>query len=101
MIVKLTYGLDISSEDRLVGIVEGAAAQFSHLSRPGAYLVDALPILRFLPSWFPGGGFKKEAEVSRQTLTDMINVPFELVKTQVVRSRRSSRQMALLNFPTE
>ncbi|KAH9170063.1 cytochrome P450 oxidoreductase [Lactarius sanguifluus] len=27
--------------------------------RPGAWLVDTLPILRYIPAWMPGAGFKK------------------------------------------
>ena len=63
MIVEIVYGLDIASaKDRLSEIVDGTSAQFNDMSRPGAYIVDSFPILQFIPSWFPGGAFHKEAE---------------------------------------
>jgi hypothetical protein len=35
-------------------------AKTSHDSQ-GAYLVDLLPFLRFIPTWFPGADFKRKA----------------------------------------
>ena len=31
---------------------------------PGKYLVEALPALQYLPQWFPGAAFKREAAVA-------------------------------------
>ncbi|KIJ25993.1 hypothetical protein M422DRAFT_236734 [Sphaerobolus stellatus SS14] len=35
---------------------------FAEAALPGNFLVDTLPILRYVPSWIPGGGFKKTAK---------------------------------------
>lgn len=87
MILKIVYGHDIKpGKDPLVEVVDEAMEQFSILSRPGAYLVDSLPFLRYIPSWFPGGGFKKEVKYYRKTLQDMVNMPFEITKANMVRS---------------
>jgi hypothetical protein len=39
-------------------VVEG----FSELAIPGSFLVDIFPILRFVPSWFPGAGWKRKLQ---------------------------------------
>lgn len=97
MILKIVYGHDtMPGKDPLVEVVDEAMSQFIHMSRPGAYLVDFLPILRFIPSWFPGGGFKKEAKYNRKTLLDMINMPFSLVQDQMVCILVSSRNPFLM-----
>lgn len=85
MILKIIYGYSVKSGKPLVEIVNKAMTEFSILSCPGTYRVDHIPFMRFIPSWMPGGGFKKEAKVFRQSLLDMINVPFDLVKKQMVR----------------
>ena len=40
--------------------------------------------VRYLPKWFPGASFHREAEAYRKVLNDMVNVPFDIVKRQLV-----------------
>lgn len=85
VILKIIYGYNMKpGKNRLVEIVNVAMAQFDHLLKPGAFLVDSLPFLQFIPSWFPGGGFKTKAKFYRQTLANMLNFPFDVVKEQMV-----------------
>lgn len=85
MILKIVYGHDTQSgHDPLVEIVDEAMSQFIVLSRPGAYLVDYFPLLRFVPSWFPGAQFKRDAKYYRKTLNDMIELPFREVQEKMV-----------------
>jgi len=58
-------------------------AQFITVSKLGAYLVDSLPWLRYVPSWFPGAQFKRDAKHYYDTLTDMIDVPFHEVQEKM------------------
>ena len=100
MILKIIYGYDVKPEnDHLLGIVKKAMNDFSYLSRPGSYMVNYLPVLRFMPSWLPGGTFKTEAKQYRKTLCEMIDIPFELVKQQVVRTVIRSPGMFLRDLP--
>ena len=81
----MAYGYDIQGEDDpYIGLVGEAMAQFSEAFRPGAYLVDALPFLRYVPSWVPGTGFKRKAVQWRETLERMVNVPFTMVRQRMV-----------------
>ncbi|KAJ7250815.1 cytochrome P450 [Mycena haematopus] len=42
--------------------------------------VNTFPILRYLPSWMPGAGFKRFAAECRQLTKEMREVPFDFVK---------------------
>ena len=37
-----------------------------------------------IPEWFPGAGFRKTAKEWAKTLNEMVDQPFNLVKSQVV-----------------
>lgn len=46
-----------------------------------------MPLLRHVPSWLPGAGFQRKAASWRKTLTDMANIPHNLVKSEMVCTR--------------
>jgi cytochrome P450 len=45
-------------------------------ARPGAYLVDLLPILKYIPEWVPGASFQKVAREGRELSKELQNKPF-------------------------
>ena len=57
---------------------------FALASEPGAWAVDYIPWLKYIPKWFPGAGFKATAESMRDDRERMYNEPFEFVKRQLV-----------------
>ena len=60
--MTVSYGLTVSdSEDPFISKAEEALHGFSEAGVPGTFLVDLLPILKHVPSWFPGAGFKRMA----------------------------------------
>jgi len=50
---------------------------------PGAYLVDVIPLLRYVPGWFPGAGWKARGKRFADLLEDMAEKPHQFVKDQV------------------
>lgn len=40
--------------------------------------------VRYIPSWFPGAGFKKEAVILKEMISQMINKPFDRTKSDIV-----------------
>ncbi|KDQ53918.1 hypothetical protein JAAARDRAFT_416633 [Jaapia argillacea MUCL 33604] len=81
-IMDVTYGIKVADkEDKYVTIAEAAIESASRAGVPGAYLVDFFPILKHVPTWFPGAGFKRKAEAWRRLSDEFINGPFEAVKT--------------------
>ncbi|KAJ7823206.1 cytochrome P450 [Mycena olivaceomarginata] len=64
IIMAVAYGIDVlPSDDLYVTLAHKAGRAFSSGAVSGAYLVDTFPILRHIPRWFPGAGFKRQAEM--------------------------------------
>ena len=83
----MIFGYNVAedqSEDPLVKIVEKAVRGFARASEPGAFLVDSIPILKYVPSWLPGAEFKREAASMRRDLGELYDVPYEFVKHEMV-----------------
>ncbi len=86
IILKISHGYTVNEgQDPIVNLVDVAVEQFSEMTRAGVFLVDVLPLLRFVPSWFPGAGFKKKVAPWTKTLDEMADIPHDFVKHQMVR----------------
>ncbi|SJK99774.1 related to cytochrome P450 CYP2 subfamily [Armillaria ostoyae] len=83
LVLRITYGYEVEKEeDDMVALVNRAMEELSVASSPGQFLVDIIPILRYVPEWFPGAGFQLKAKQWAQDLRNMVNVPYEMVKRQ-------------------
>ena len=83
--MKISYGIDVQdSDDPHILLTEEAMKGISEASIPGAFWVDFFPILKYVPSWFPGAGFQKKAAHWSQINASMIQKPFDYVKDQLV-----------------
>ena len=81
----LVYGYSVQSgKDPLVDLVDAAVDQLGQGTNPGAFLVDSISSLKYVPAWFPGGGWKRTAEKFKETQINMVNVPFHFVQEQMV-----------------
>ncbi|KAI0357869.1 CyP450 monooxygenase [Trametes cingulata] len=77
-IMQVSYGIEIAEEnDPYVTAVEEGVATFNEALVPGAFLVETFPILQYIPSWFPGGGFKRKAAKWQKIAHNMRDAPFE------------------------
>ncbi|KAF8914418.1 cytochrome P450 [Gymnopilus junonius] len=84
VILKVAYGYQVeSNDDPLVLQLEHAFQLATSLNIPGKYWVEFFPLLRFLPSWFPGAGFKRTAQSAGHEMKRTETAPFEWAKTQV------------------
>ncbi|KAJ6502305.1 cytochrome P450 [Mycena sanguinolenta] len=79
-IMATIYGYEVHSDDHFVALAENAAQKLADSVLPGAFAVNVFPILRYLPSWMPGGGFHRVAAEARQLTEEMREVPFKFVK---------------------
>lgn len=52
---------------------------------PGKYLVELFHALQYLPEWFPGAGFKKDASVVREKVIDTRRTLYEEGRSLLVR----------------
>ena len=85
-IARLIYSIDIEEDKLYTGIIDGIVKAFEEAAIPGRFLVDALPILKHIPSWFPGAGFKRFGENATKLLKQLQEHPFMLVEEKMVRS---------------
>ncbi|KAF8581539.1 cytochrome P450 [Ramaria rubella] len=69
-VLKISHGYTVleAEKDPFVALAETALGQFSLSTAPGAFLVDVLPWLMYVPSWMPGAGFLRTAAAWRKNL---------------------------------
>ncbi|KAJ6604989.1 cytochrome P450 [Mycena sp. CBHHK59/15] len=76
--------------DEYVRLADQALAGVSVSANFGAYLVDYLPILKYIPAWFPGVQFKKDGQKWHKLGQEMWNRPFDLVKARMAEGSAES-----------
>ncbi|KAG2018348.1 cytochrome P450 [Coprinopsis cinerea AmutBmut pab1-1] len=80
IIVEITYGVETESpEDPFISTMTEVANGFGEACLPGRFLVDTIPILKYVPSWFPGAGFQKFAAYYKAMEERSRYEPFEHV----------------------
>lgn len=78
VIMSITYGIDTLPEgDPFVTAAEDALHTIAMAARPGAFLVDSLPFLKYVPAWFPGAGFQRKASEWKVLARRMVDMPYE------------------------
>ncbi|KAG6330226.1 hypothetical protein ID866_8863 [Astraeus odoratus] len=83
ILLRISYGYEVKDEqDPLVDLAERGAYIISAGAAP-AFLVNVIPILKYVPAWFPGGGFKAKAREWKAVLQEMADRPFQTVKEQL------------------
>ena len=81
----VTYGLPVlESDDPYITLAEEALQGAAEVAVPGTFLVDLLPFLKYVPSWFPGAGFKRTAAHYAAVNVEVVNQPFEILQTKMV-----------------
>ncbi|EMD37249.1 hypothetical protein CERSUDRAFT_113891 [Gelatoporia subvermispora B] len=84
VIFRIAYGVELPEKnDILIKIAERAAHVVTVAGAPGAYLVETFPILRHIPEWMPGGGFKTDAKRFRDWADALLHVPFDSIKEKL------------------
>ncbi|KAF9054723.1 cytochrome P450 [Panaeolus papilionaceus] len=77
-ILKIAYGYTIKGDhDPIVSKVEESIAGITKAGHPGAFLVDLIPALKYVPAWFPGAEFQKKAAHWRQMNINSSEKPFQ------------------------
>lgn len=75
--MRTIYGIEIkdTANDKHFQMVKRVADIGEVITVPGRFIVEVIPWLRYIPSWFPGAGFKTFAF---RAYTDMWAVVDEL-----------------------
>jgi hypothetical protein len=73
----MTYSINVQPyDDPYIIIAEEAVKVAAELLVPGAFLVDVIPILKYVPEWFPGAKFQSKAAVMRKHAAIIRNTTF-------------------------
>ena len=86
MVLGAVYGIEIREpDDKHYHMIERMGDIAEQVVIPGRFPVEAFPILRYLPSWFPGGAFKKWAADAKRDMLNTVDALFESSKSVMVR----------------
>ena len=81
----MAYGIEMKAKnDPYVRMSERAMSGLVLSGTPGRWLVDVLPFLKYVPSWFPGAGWKRQAAVWREWQDDMRTKPYDVAVANIV-----------------
>ncbi|KAF8589876.1 cytochrome P450 [Ramaria rubella] len=84
VIMDVVYGIQVLPRgDPYIETAEKAMDSIADAATPGSFLIDLLPILRYIPEWVPGAGFQKKARLWRISITEMVEGPFRVVEDAV------------------
>jgi hypothetical protein len=87
IILSTAYGINVQpKDDPFLALAERFMEGHADAARPGVYLVDSLPWLRYVPSWFPGANFKRKAQRYRKAFLALPEMPMQYAKSSFVRS---------------
>jgi hypothetical protein len=73
----MTYSINVHSyNDPYIKIAEEAVKASAELWIPGAFLVDIIPIFKYVPVWFPSATFQRKAAMMRRHAATKCNKTF-------------------------
>ncbi|KAJ7160593.1 cytochrome P450 [Mycena crocata] len=79
--MSIAYGLNVlPASDPLIGLAETTLIAAVVAATPGSFFVDFLPMLKHVPTWMPGAGFRRHAQKWKQDRAVMIDRPFLATK---------------------
>ncbi|KAJ7648043.1 cytochrome P450, partial [Roridomyces roridus] len=84
IILSAAYRLSILPvNDPLVELIDAVMVKANEALVPGRFLVDVIPLLKYVPEWAPGAGFKLFAKEGKRLAKEALNVPFAEVERRI------------------
>ncbi|KAI0334559.1 cytochrome P450 [Cubamyces sp. BRFM 1775] len=98
-VLRMVYGLDITpGDDRYYQLIERLGSITADIATPGQHRVEAFPSMRYLPSWFPGMGFKKQADAWKEECAAVRDSMYDSAKETM---NRTGVKESILTMLTE
>ena len=83
--ISMTYSIKVQPyNDPYVKIAEEGVRAAGELLIPGNFLVDIIPILKYIPKWFPGAKFHSTAAMMRKHAERIRNTTFAATEELMV-----------------
>ncbi|KAJ7618383.1 cytochrome P450 [Roridomyces roridus] len=74
IVLAITYGLSVDQADNeYITDAEATMDMVGRSTRPGAFLCDLIPVMKYLPSWMP---FQQEAKKGREMIESLVTKPY-------------------------
>ncbi|THU92602.1 hypothetical protein K435DRAFT_671855, partial [Dendrothele bispora CBS 962.96] len=84
--LRVLYGIATQEElDDYVRIAYLASESLIVAANHGSFFVDYLPWLKYVPAWLPGASFKQKANAWAPMVSDLLNTPWETLKSSMVK----------------
>ena len=81
----MTYSINVRPyNDPYIKIAEETVNSAAEFLIPGAFLVDIIPVLKYVPEWFPGANFQRKAAMMRKLAAMIRNAPFAATEKMMV-----------------
>ncbi|KAF5534090.1 oxidoreductase [Fusarium napiforme] len=98
VIVKVVYGYTAEQfrPDPLLSTVRKVVDEFGIAAKPGAFMVDLIPILKYIPDWLPGAGFRSTAKQWRSNLESSVEDPAAFVEHQMANDKDNTSFLSQL-----
>ena len=81
----MMYSINVHPyNDPYLKIGEEAMEAIAELLIPGSFVVDIIPILKYVPEWFPGAKFQTKAAVMRKHAALIRNTTFAATEDLIV-----------------
>ncbi|TEB33470.1 putative CyP450 monooxygenase [Coprinellus micaceus] len=81
ILLKMPYGIEpMGNGDPFITRPVEVTVGFAAAAAPGAFLVDFIPVLKYVPTWFPGASWKRFAQYYKRVANDARVVPFQQLR---------------------
>ncbi|EAU93067.2 cytochrome P450 [Coprinopsis cinerea okayama7 len=91
VVLGLVYGHEVAEEgDLYVDLAEKVARNVAQAGLYGTYMVDYIPWLKHIPSWFPLASFKRKAKEWRKPVIEMLERPFAVTKSKMLEGKATA-----------
>lgn len=98
-IIGIAYGLETSSnDDPYIKAAKESLEPLFIASIPGTFLVDQLPLLKYVPAWMPGAGFIRKAREWHALGQRTLHKPYDDAKRAIVSCHESIHRNYWLIF---
>ncbi|KZP23292.1 cytochrome P450 [Athelia psychrophila] len=79
--LDIAYGIKaLLKDDPLITLLEKQVAITAPMVVPGRFLVETLPVLKYVPAWMPGASFQRVAQEGKAIGIEVTEIPFDQVK---------------------
>jgi hypothetical protein len=84
-IMSVAYGITVQPKDDIyIETAEKGVRSLFLAAVPGTFLVDSIPLLKYVPIWMPGADFQRKAREWRKSARNMLELPYEAAKKSIV-----------------